>query len=94
MFYSLNIILIIQMLIWIGVVLFYEALLISHLAHLIISLIQYDKSKLNSFSIKFIKINLSNLIVTVENLKKNRWRIYLNFNFINGLLCLKKVIIT
>ncbi len=73
----------------------YGALLIGYLANLIISLIRYDKPKLNKFSTKFIKISLSNLTVTVENLKNHRKRrIFSNFDKINELICLKNEAIT
>ena len=73
----------------------YGALLIGYLAHLIISLIRYDEPKLNSFSTKFIKVSLSNLTVTIENLKKDRKRrIYSNFDPINELICLQNGVIT
>ena len=73
----------------------YGALLIGYLAHLIISLIRYDEPELKNFSTKFIKISLSNLTVTIENLKSSRKRrMYSNFDIINKLICLKNEAIT
>jgi len=73
----------------------YGALLIGYLAQLIISLIRYDEPELKNSSTKFIKISLSNLTVTVENLRKYRKRrIYSNFDHINVLICLKNEAIT
>jgi transposase len=71
------------------------ALLIGYLAHLMISLIRYDEPKLKNYSTKFIKISLSNLTVTIENLKKfKKRRIYSNFDPINELICLQNIVKT
>jgi len=71
------------------------ALLIGYLAHLIISMIRYDESKLKNFSTKFIKISLSNLTVTIEKLNSSgKRRIYSNFDPINESICLKNEAIT
>ena len=73
----------------------YGALLIGYLAHLIISLIRYDKPELKTYSTKFIKISLSNLTVTIEKVNSSRKRrIYSNFDKINELICLKNEAIT
>jgi len=73
----------------------YGALLIGYLAHLIISLIRYDKHELKNFSTKFIKISLSNLTVTIEKINSSRKRrVYSNFDPINELICLKNAAIT
>ncbi len=65
-------------------------LLIGYLAHLIISLIRYDHKELRTTSTKFIKISLSNLTVTIENIKIFRKRrIYSNFDLINEMICLQ-----
>lgn len=73
----------------------YGAVLIGYLAQLIISLIRYDIEELKNSSTKFIKISLSNLTVTIENIKNAcKRRIYSNFDWINKLICLKKGAIT
>ncbi len=73
----------------------YGALLIGYLAHLIISLIRYDEPELKTYSTKFIKISLSNLTVTIENMNSTRKRrIYSNFDSINQLICIKNEAIT
>jgi len=73
----------------------YGALLIGYLAQLIISLIRYDIKDLKNLSTNFIKISLSNLTVTIENIKNAyKRRIYSNFDWINELICVKKAKIT
>ena len=65
----------------------YGALIIGFLAQLIISLIKYDYKELKSTSVKFIKISLMNLTVTIEFLKnKEKKHIYSNFDTINELI--------
>jgi transposase len=71
------------------------AVILGYLAHLIISLIRYDKPELKKYSTKFIKISLSNLTVTIEKLGIFRKRrIYSNFDPINELICLQNGVIT
>ena len=65
----------------------YGALIIGFLAQLIMSLIKYDYKELKKTSVKFIKISLMNLTVTVEFLKnKEKKYIYSNFDPINELI--------
>ena len=65
----------------------YGALIIGFMAQLIISLIKYDYKELKSTSVKFIKISLMNLTVTIEFLKnKEKKHIYSNFDPINELI--------
>lgn len=65
----------------------YGAIIIGFLAQLIMSLIKYDHKELKNTSIKFIKISLMNLTVTVEFLPKlAKRRIYANFDPINELI--------
>ena len=65
----------------------YGALIIGFLAQLIMSLIKYDYKELKGTSVKFIKISLMNLTVTIEFLKnKEKKYIYSNFDPINELI--------
>lgn len=65
----------------------YGAILIGFLAQLIMSLIKYEHKELKNTSVKFIKISLMNLTVTVEFLPKMAKRyIYSNFDPINELI--------
>jgi transposase len=65
----------------------YGAILIGFLAQLIMSLIKYDHEELKHTSVKFIKISLMNLTVTVEFLPhKAKREIYANFDPINELI--------
>ncbi len=65
----------------------YGAVLIGFLAQLIMSLIKYEHKELKNTSVKFIKISLMNLTVTVEFLlKKAKRHIYANFDSINELI--------
>ena len=68
----------------------YGAVLIGFIAQLIMSLIKYDYKELKNTSIKFIKISLMNLTVTVEFLSnKVKREIYANFDPINELILCK-----
>jgi len=68
----------------------YGAVLIGFLAQLIMSLIKYEHEELKNTSVKFIKISLMNLTVTVEFLPKMaKRRIYANFDPINELILMQ-----
>ena len=68
----------------------YGAVIIGFLAQLIISLIKYEHKELKNTSVKFIKISLMNLTVTVEFLPKMaKRRIYSNFDPINEVILRK-----
>ncbi len=68
----------------------YGAVLIGFIAQLIMSLIRYDYKELKNTSIKFIKISLMNLTVTIEFLSnKTKREIYANFDPINELILCK-----
>lgn len=70
----------------------YGAIIIGFLAQLIMSLIKYDHKELKNTSIKFIKISLMNLTVTVEFLSnKTKRQIYANFDPINELILSQKL---
>ena len=73
----------------------YGAILIGFLAQLIMSLIKYEHKELKHTSVKFIKISLMNLTVTVEFLpqRAKRW-IYANFDPINELILKQNQAIT
>jgi len=65
----------------------YGAVLIGFLAQLILSLIKYEHKELKHTSVKFLKISLMNLTVTVECLyHKAKRKIYANFDPINMLI--------
>lgn len=65
----------------------YGAVIIGFLAQLIMSLIKYEHQELKNTSVKFIKISLMNLTVTIEFLlKKAKRYIYANFDPINELI--------
>ena len=65
----------------------YGAVLIGFLAQLILSLIRYEHKELKHTSIKFLKISLMNLTVTVECLyHRAKRKIYANFDPINTLI--------
>ena len=65
----------------------YGALIIGFLAQLIMSLIKYEHKELKNTSVKFIKISLMNLTVTIESLQKQpKRRIYSNFDPVNELI--------
>ena len=65
----------------------YGAILIGFLAQLVMSLIKYEHKELKHTSIKFIKISLMNLTVTVEFLPHRAKRsVYSNFDPINELI--------
>jgi len=65
----------------------YGALIIGFLAQLILSLIKYEHQELKNTSLKFIKISLMNLTVTIEFLlNKAKRYIYSNFDPINELI--------
>jgi len=65
----------------------YGAILIGFLAQLVISLIRYDHKELKHTSVKFIKISLMNLTVTVEFLPHRVKReIFANFDPLNELI--------
>lgn len=69
----------------------YGAVLIGFLAQLIMSLIKYEHKELKNTSVKFIKISLMNLTVTIEFLlKKAKRLIYANFDPINELILVAK----
>jgi transposase len=65
----------------------YGALLLGFISQLVISIIKFDHAELKKTSVKFIKISLANLTVTME-IQKNRVinRIYANFDAINSLI--------
>ena len=68
----------------------YGAVIIGFIAQLIMSLIRYDHKELKNKSIKFIKISLMNLTVTIEFLSsKTKREIYANFDPINELILCK-----
>jgi transposase len=70
----------------------YGAVLIGFIAQLIMSLIKYEHKELKNTSVKFIKISLMNLTVTVEFLPKMAKRyIYSNFDPINELILATKL---
>lgn len=65
----------------------YGAILIGFIAQLMLSLIKYEHKELKHTSIKFIKISLMNLTVTIEFLPRKAKRgIYANFDPINELI--------
>jgi len=73
----------------------YGAILIGFLAQLIMSLIKYEHKELKHTSVKFIKISLMNLTVTVEFLPHRAKReIFANFDPINELILSSKMAIT
>ncbi len=73
----------------------YGAVIIGFLAQLIISLIRYDNKELKNTSVKFIKISLMNLTVTIEFLSsKTKREIYSNFDPINELILMRNQGIT
>lgn len=68
----------------------YGAIVVGFLAQLIMSLIKYDYKELKNTSVKFIKISLMNLTVTIEFLHKHAKReIYSNFDPINELILMQ-----
>ena len=73
----------------------YGALILGFISQLFVSLLKYDFKELKKISSKFIKISLSNLTVTIENMKNHlKRRIYSNFDPINTLICLQNLVIT
>lgn len=73
----------------------YGAVIIGFLAQLFMSLIRYEHKELKNTSIKFIKISLMNLTVTVE-LRKNKPKryIYSNFDLINQAIIAENMAVT
>lgn len=70
----------------------YGAILIGFLAQLIMSLIKYEHKELKHTSVKFIKISLMNLTVTVEFLPHRVKReIFANFDPVNELILSAKM---
>ncbi len=68
----------------------YGAIVVGFLAQLVISLIKYEHKELKNTSVKFIKISLMNLTVTIEFLHKHAKReIYSNFDPINALILMQ-----
>lgn len=73
----------------------YGAIIVGFLAQLFMSLIRYEHKELKNTSIKFIKISLMNLTVTVEFLKKREKRyIYSNFDQINQAILAENMAVT
>jgi len=73
----------------------YGVIIVGFLAQLFMSLIKYEHKELKNTSIKFIKISLMNLTVTVELLKKKQKRyIYSNFDKINQAILAENMAVT
>jgi len=73
----------------------YGAVIIGFLAQLFMSLIKYEHKELKNTSIKFIKISLMSLTVTVELRKsKSKRYIYSNFDAINQAILAENMAVT
>ncbi len=73
----------------------YGAIIIGFLAQLFMSIIRYEHEELKNTSIKFIKVSLMNLTVTVEFMKKRQKRyIYSNFDPINQAVLAENMAVT